>query len=165
MKIENGSLLLFRLFGVNVWLNWTWLLGLALFLQRDRQGDDRSILFFIGIYLCLFLIVLTHEFGHSLACKSVGGTSERIVLTPFGGIAYVNAPPRPGATLWSIAAGPLVNVVLLPVTFGLAFLSASINASPTAQSFVSWIAYINLGLLVFNMLPIYPLDGGQILRS
>ena len=66
-------------------------------------------------YLALFLIVLMHEFGHALACRQVGGTANRIVLWPLGGVAYVNPPQRPGATLWSIVAGPLVNVVFLPI--------------------------------------------------
>ena len=62
-------------------------------------------------------LILAHEFGHSLACRSVGGEANRIVLWPLGGIAYVSPPQRPGATLWSIAAGPLVNVALVPVLF------------------------------------------------
>ena len=66
-----------------------------------------------SIWRC-FLIVLLHEFGHALACRQVGGTANQIVLWPLGGVAYVNPPQRPGATLWSIAAGPLVNVALLP---------------------------------------------------
>ena len=65
--------------------------------------------------LALFLIVLIHEFGHQLACRSVGGQTHDIVLWPLGGVAYVSPPQRPGAQLWSIAAGPLVNVVLIPV--------------------------------------------------
>ena len=63
--------------------------------------------------------MLLHEFGHALACRQVGGVANRIVLWPLGGIAYVNPPPRPGAVLWSIAAGPLVNVALVPITLGL----------------------------------------------
>ena len=66
-------------------------------------------------YLALFLIVLTHEFGHQLACRSVGGKTHDIVLWLLGGVAYVSPPQRPGAQLWSIAAGPLVNVALIPV--------------------------------------------------
>ena len=61
------------------------------------------------------LIVLIHEFGHQLACRSVGGQTHDIVLWPLGGVAYVSPPQRPGAQLWSIAAGPLVNVILFPI--------------------------------------------------
>jgi len=84
------------------------------------------------------------------------------------GVAYVNPPQRPGATLWSIAAGPLVNVVLIPILSGLGILSRSLGwtaTMPNAHALLHTVWIINLGLLIFNMLPIYPLDGGQILRS
>ena len=77
-------------------------------------------------------------------------------------------PPRPGATLWSIAAGPLVNLVLLPVLSVLWVVSRTLGwaaAMPNAHALLRAVWYINLVLLIFNMLPIYPLDGGQILRS
>ena len=118
--------------------------------------------------LALFLIVLTHEFGHQLACRSVGGQTHDIVLWPLGGVAYVSPPQRPGAQLWSIAAGPLVNVVLVPVLTILVMLSSRIDwfaAHPDAASLLNNIWWINTGLLIFNLMPVYPLDGGQILRS
>jgi predicted RNA-binding Zn-ribbon protein involved in translation (DUF1610 family) len=116
----------------------------------------------------MFLIVLIHEFGHQLACRSVGGETHDIVLWVLGGVAYVSPPQRPGATLWSIAAGPLVNVVLFPLLLVLMILGRSAgweDAHPDASSFIFTLFSINLVLLIFNMLPIYPLDGGQILRS
>jgi tetratricopeptide (TPR) repeat protein len=90
------------------------------------------------------------------------------MLWPLGGVAFVEPPPRPGAVLWSIAAGPLVNVILLPVTV-VAFVLANVgglqNEYPDLVRFLFSIAAINLALLLFNMLPIYPLDGGQILQA
>jgi Zn-dependent protease len=167
VQIQKGSLLLFRLFGVNVFLHWSWALVAAFQIWRDRQLSARlSIPILIAEYLCLFLIVLMHEFGHALACKSVGGKAERIVLWPLGGVAYVQPPPRPGALLWSIAAGPLVNVLFLPLTIIPAYLAGSFSGihSLTAM-FLFDLAVTNAVLLVFNMLPIYPLDGGQILQA
>jgi len=119
-------------------------------------------------YWALFLIVLVHEFGHALACRQVGGQANQIVLWPLGGVAYVSPPQRPGATLWSIAAGPLVNVALAPILTILAVLGSAAGwgeAMPNAYAFVTALCYINWALLIFNMLPIYPLDGGQILQS
>src|SRR5208283_5202548 len=116
----------------------------------------------------LFGIVLLHEFGHALACRQVGGTADRILLWPLGGVAYVNPPQRPGATLWSLAAGPLVNVALLVILSLLGILNRSlglVETMPNAHAFLRALWFMNLGLLIFNMLPIYPLDGGQILRS
>ena len=63
----------------------------------------------------MFGIVLLHEFGHVLACRSVGGQANEIMLWPFGGVAFVKPPPRPAATLWNVVAGPAVNVLLVPV--------------------------------------------------
>jgi Zn-dependent protease len=119
-------------------------------------------------YLTLFSIVLLHEFGHALACRQVGGTANQILLWPFGGVAYVNPPQRPGATLWSIAAGPLVNVALLPLLLAAVMAGRSLGWAHTmhdAYFFLRAVLFINVSLLVFNLLPIYPLDGGQILRS
>ena len=117
---------------------------------------------------CLFLIVLMHEFGHSLACRQVGGKADQIVLWPLGGVAYVAPPQRPGATLWSIAAGPLVNLALMPIFAALYFFGGShgwADSSPNLFQLLSSLWMINTVLLVFNLLPVYPLDGGQILRS
>jgi len=109
-----------------------------------------------------------HEFGHQLACRSVGGQTHDIVLWPLGGVAYVSPPQRPGATLWSIAAGPLVNVILFLVASALLLicgLTGLADRMPDLFGYIAIFAYINLILLKFNLLPIYPLDGGQILRS
>src|SRR6266851_5267051 len=138
-SFQNGSVRLFRFAGIDLFLHWSW-----------------------------FLIVMLHEFGHALACRQVGGIANRIVLWPLGGVAYVDPPPRPGATLWSIAAGPLVNVALVPILTGLGYLSRHMGwsaAMPNAHALLRAVWFINLSLLIFNMLPIYPLDGGQILRS
>jgi Zn-dependent protease len=166
-SVRSGSIHLFRLAGVDVFLHWSWFVVAAIELQT-RQGRYSSLAWSALEYLALFLIVLTHEFGHSLACRQVGGTANRIVLWPLGGVAFVNPPQRPGATLWSIAAGPLVNVALLPVLYAALWVAGSMgwaHTMPDAYALLEWLSWINLWLLCFNMLPIYPLDGGQILRS
>lgn len=150
-----------------MFLHWSWFLVAAYEIQV-RAGRYSSITWNALEYLALFLIVLLHEFGHALACRQVGGRANQIVLWPLGGVAYVDPPPRPGATLWSIAAGPLVNVALVPVLWVLLSLSRSLGwplTIPDIHALLRSVFYINLLLLVFNMLPVYPLDGGQILRS
>lgn len=162
-----GSIHLFRLKGIDVFLNWTWFL-VALFEIQARKGRYSSIIWNVIEYLALFAIVLTHEFGHALACRSVGGTADKIMLWPLGGVAYVNPPQRPGATLWSIAAGPLVNVVLaIPLT-AVWLTARSLQwqySMLDVYRLIVAILFTDIVLLVFNILPIYPLDGGQILRS
>ncbi|HET9407313.1 MAG TPA: M50 family metallopeptidase [Candidatus Sulfotelmatobacter sp.] len=164
---RQGSIHLFRFSGIDVFLHWSWFL-IAVFEIQSRAGRYSSISWNVLEYLSLFLIVMLHEFGHALACRQVGGRANRIVLWPLGGVAYVDPPPRPGATLWSIAAGPLVNVALIPVLMGLVYMGRSAGWAATAPDvyrLVRTILLINGGLLAFNILPIYPLDGGQILRS
>jgi Zn-dependent protease len=166
-SLRQGSIHLFRLAGVDVYLHWWWFL-VAFYQIEGGRGRYNSVVWRILEYLALFLIVLTHEFGHALACRQVGGTADKILLWPFGGIAYVNPPQRPGATLWSIAAGPLVNVALAPVLPAAAVASRSAGWAHTmhdANQFLWTVLFIDLYLLAFNILPIYPLDGGQILRS
>jgi Zn-dependent protease len=171
MALPTSGIRLFRLFGIQVYLHWTWLV-IAVIEVQVRSGTYSNIAWNIAEYITLFAIVLMHEFGHALACRSVGGRADRIMLWPLGGVAFVAPPQRPGAVLWSIAAGPLVNVILVPVTLGLslavvAFAQGSADSAlvEDIRRFTSTILFINILLLVFNILPIYPLDGGQILRA
>jgi Zn-dependent protease len=164
---NQGSIRLFRAAGIDVFLHFSWFI-VAAYEINYRRGSYSSVTFNALEYLALFLIVLLHEFGHSLACRQVGGTANRIVLWPMGGIAYVDPPPRPGATLWSIAAGPLVNVALLPVLYGLYKFSLAqgwAESMPDVYLLVRSVLIIDAVLLVFNILPVYPLDGGQIFRA
>jgi Zn-dependent protease len=166
MPTRGGSIKLFRLFGINVYIHWAWFLAFAYLVSRPREYSSYgwNALEVLG----LFAIVLTHEFGHQLACRQVGGKTNDIVLWPLGGVAYVSPPQRPGAQLWSIAAGPLVNVILLPLLSVLISVTSHLHlydSESDTYHLLHNIWLINIVLLVFNMLPIYPLDGGQILRS
>jgi Zn-dependent protease len=164
---HEGSFRLFRFAGINVYLHWSWFV-VAMYEISTRMAHYTSPFWNVAEYLTLFLIVLLHEFGHALACRQVGGRADTIVLWPLGGVAYVAPPQRPGATLWAIAAGPLVNVVLFAAMYVVLVFDRSLGwtaALPDAHKFLRYVAWINFGLLVFNLLPIYPLDGGQILRS
>jgi Zn-dependent protease len=164
---RQGSIHLFRFSGIDVFLHWSWFLVAAYEIQA-RKGSYSSVAWNVLEYLALFLIVMLHEFGHALACRQVGGKANLIVLWPLGGVAYVDPPPRPGATLWSIAAGPLVNVALFPillVVFLMGRSSGWAESSPDLYRLAYAVLYIDVGLLVFNIIPVYPLDGGQILRS
>jgi len=141
---------------------------LAVWVLSERQHLYSTPLWNLAETIGLFAIVLMHEFGHALASRQVGGKSDQIVLWPFGGVAYVQAPPRAGAQLWSIVAGPLVNVVLIPVFLVIPPILIVTGLAPDSEDFWRWLytlSLINVVLLIFNMLPVYPLDGGQTLRS
>ncbi|MBX9579326.1 MAG: site-2 protease family protein, partial [Gemmataceae bacterium] len=162
-----GSFRLFRLFGTDVFVHWSWFVA-AYLLIADRPVTYSSAGWDVAEYLAGFGLVLLHEFGHVFACRQVGGSADRVVLWPLGGLAFVAPPPRPGAALWTTAAGPLVNVVLAPVLFLLAHLTAP-AAADEPYSDLGWLlfalAVFNLVMLVFNLLPIYPLDGGRLLQA
>jgi Zn-dependent protease len=167
LPTQKGALRLFRFAGIQVYLHWSWFV-VALVEFNIRREQYSSPFWNVAEYLALFLIVLLHEFGHALACRQTGGQADTIVLWPLGGVAYVAPPQRPGATLWSIAAGPLVNLILLPIALALALTADRLgwtDTLPNLRHFLLALAYINGGLLMFNLLPVYPLDGGQILRS
>ncbi|NLH74107.1 MAG: peptidase M50 [Verrucomicrobia bacterium] len=167
MPTNKGALKLFKLAGIQVYLHWSWFL-IAVYEVWGRKSFYASPVWNAIEYLSLFALVLMHEFGHALACRSVGGRANEIILWPLGGVAYVAPPERPGATLWSIAAGPLVNVALMPFLIGLWFVSAAAGLEAKMPDLFAWvqtIAILNVIIMVFNLLPIYPLDGGQILRS
>ncbi len=159
---RSGSWRLFRAFEIDVYVHWSWFIALVVFYELFGRGNPAL---FVLLYGTLFGVVVLHEYGHALACRSVGGSVGHIVLWPLGGIAFVNPPARPSALLWTIAAGPLVNLALLPVGLVLLLLATGLGASETLQVYLNWFVLINVLLFLFNMIPAYPLDGGQILQA
>jgi Zn-dependent protease len=167
MPTNKGAFKIFSLAGISVFVHWSWFL-VAIYCIQFRTHEYSSMIWNVLEYLSLFAIVLTHEFGHQLACRQVGGKTHDIILWPLGGVAYVSPPQRPGAQLWSIAAGPLVNVALIPVLSVLVSVTSHLGwdeSHPDAYELIHNVWVINIVLLVFNLMPVYPLDGGQILRS
>ena len=162
--MRSGTIRLFRFAGIEVYLHFSWFLVAAIYISGYIRRYESPI-WGVLEYLSIFVIVLIHEFGHALACRQVGGVANRIVLWPLGGIAFVNPPRRAGAYLWSIAAGPLVNVILLPVLGLFSLLAqASLPGSDVAVFFRD-LNFLNAVILAFNLLPVFPLDGGQIVRG
>src|ERR1039457_6473053 len=154
MPTRQGSVKSFRILGIDVYVHCSSFLAfyiLPKLWERHYSNYGWNALEVLG----LFFIVLTHEFGHQLACRQVGGTTHDIVLWPLGGVAYVNPPQRPGAQLWSIVAGPLVNVILFSVASALLLISSLTgwaDQMPVVFEYVAIFAYINLILLKFNLL-------------
>ncbi|MEY5033387.1 MAG: hypothetical protein RL354_2418, partial [Planctomycetota bacterium] len=138
--------------------------------------------------VALFLVVLLHEFGHCIACRGSGGTADEILLWPLGGLASCNPPDRPRAHLWTAVGGPLVNVALIAaLTPALGFSSGEwwgyaipdprnlggvLQSADFGEDLAGWARMfafftnaIAWFLLVFNLLPMFPLDGGRILQA
>src|SRR5205809_3337787 len=142
-----GTIRLFKFSGITVYLHFSWFLIAAYEFSR-RTGVYSSMVWAAFEYLALFAIVLLHEFGHALACRQTGGRAEQIVLWPLGGIAFVDPPRRPGAMLWSIAAGPLVNVLLIPVLWlALRVFAFAASEQPDLFLLVYQVGQINFLLL------------------
>src|SRR4051794_30431089 len=125
-----GSFRLFQVAGVNVYLHWSWFVAAWVIVSLPRDKEYHAAVWKVIEYVSLFAIVLLHEFGHALACRSVGGEARQIVLWPLGGIAFVAPPARPGAVLWSVAAGPPGHPLLVAGAGGAAFLLSTEGGGP-----------------------------------
>ncbi len=165
-----------RAFGTDIKVHWTFFLLLAFFafLGFQNSGSLLAALVTIGVVVALFLCVLLHEFGHSLVAQRLGIEVPDITLLPIGGLARLKTLPEKPADEVKIAiAGPLVNVVLAPVFFVVAWLlGANLLALPnllgglsTVGQVFAYLGYINVALAVFNLLPAFPMDGGRVLRG
>ena len=171
-----GSFKIGRAFGIDVKVHWSFFLLLIFFgyLAFRDSGSLLSALVTIGIVVALFFCVLLHEFGHSLVAIRLGSEVQDITLLPIGGLARMKSlPERPIDEVKVAVAGPLVNVVLAPIFFGLAVLFGGDLSTPTdivsgvdslGKVFVA-LGYINVALVIFNMIPAFPMDGGRVLRG
>lgn len=166
------NLKLGRFLGIDVYLHFTFLLILG-FLAVAHWLPGRSIeaafygvLFFIAIFAC----VLLHEFGHALAARRFGVGTRDITLLPIGGVARLERmPDKPVQEFWIALAGPAVNVAIaaLLVLWLLATGSWTpwTSLSAIGGGFAERLLAVNIFLVLFNMLPAFPMDGGRVLRS
>ncbi|WP_243657334.1 site-2 protease family protein [Chthoniobacter flavus] len=164
------SLRLFRVSGVDVYVHWSWLF-VALWQIENRSHVYSSLTSAAAEYLGLFAILLICAFGKVMATRQVGGRATGVLLWPLGCTTYVSSLPRRGAELWRAAAGPLVNVGLFLVFTALLWLDGipltakSLPAVDDLDRLLRNLWFLNIVVLLFNLLPIYPLDGGRILRT
>ncbi len=141
-------------------------------------GRPEGWLYGAFLTIVLFAVVLAHEFGHAIAAQRYGIKVQDIVLLPIGGVARLNRmPDKPVQELVVALAGPAVNLViglaLAPVLlYGIALrmqagdgIGLPAIAQPGFFNLVAFLVVINLSLLVFNMLPAFPMDGGRVLRA
>lgn len=152
-----------RVAGINLYLHATFLLMMAI-LALSQYGLEAVLL-----VSALFGCVLLHELGHALMARRFGIPTEDITLYPIGGVARLHRMPRaPGAELLIALAGPAVNVVLAAVLFLLAGLVSVFLPTLTAEvvgAILHDLLLVNLLLAGFNLIPIFPMDGGRVLRA
>ncbi len=116
----------------------------------------------------LLVSVLLHELGHCWTARRMGGAAEEIILWPLGGVASVDAPRTPKAQFWTAFGGPAVTFLLAASSGLWLFLDQALSLHGLRgwqHGWVHSVFAINLGLLLFNLLPAFPMDGGQMLRA
>jgi Zn-dependent protease len=168
----NGNLTLGRLGGVQVRIHWSWLVVFALIVwslaatvfpsQNPELSDGVHLAMAVAGALVFFASVLLHELGHAWQARRDGLEIDGITLWLFGGVAqFKGSFPSPGAEFRIAIAGPLVTVIL---SGGFALLALA-GLPSAVDGVAAWLGYINFTLLVSNLIPALPLDGGRVLRA
>jgi Zn-dependent protease/CBS domain-containing protein len=165
-----------RAFGIDVKVHWTFFLLLAFFAYAGYQRSESVLNALVTalVIVALFVCVVLHEFGHSLVAQRLGIETRDITILPIGGVARLQSLPERSMDEVKIAvAGPLVNVVLAPIFFGIAILLGASPLDPanileggdSVGQLFAYLGLINVALVVFNMIPAFPMDGGRVLRG
>jgi Zn-dependent protease/CBS domain-containing protein len=140
-------------------------IGVAHYAQGGAQAAIEGVVFIVLLFLC----VLLHEFGHVFAARRYGVQTPDITLLPIGGVARLERiPEEPSQELVIALAGPAVNVVIAAILF------VAIGGFPSADgmevqnagvSLLGRLAAVNVFLVIFNLIPAFPMDGGRVLRA
>lgn len=178
------------MFGIGVYVHWTFLLLLSFVVFTQLTGDSASVVQLLGtifLVVSVFVCVVLHEFGHALMARRYGVETRDIILLPIGGLARLERMPEdPGQELMVAIAGPAVNVVIAFLLLGLLvaigasgafgdlaqiqspeefFLLTQNSVLGIVTQYLLTLLSINAILVAFNMLPAFPMDGGRVLRS
>lgn len=174
----SASLGVGRFAGIKVQIHWTfWLLFVfvgVMVLSNDGSYTDVGwhFLFVIALFFCVIL----HEFGHALTARRFGVGTRSITLLPIGGLASLKEmPDNPKQEFLIAIAGPLVNVVIAILLYPFASLETYLGQDPevlqeqlstiNANNFLFYLFFINIALVLFNMIPAFPMDGGRVFRA
>jgi Zn-dependent protease/CBS domain-containing protein len=175
--MKSGSFKVGRAFGIDVKVHWTFLLLLLFFVGYGyaQTGNLFGALLAAALVVVLFVFVVLHEYGHSLVAQRLGIEIQDITLLPIGGLARMSAiPEKPSDEVKIAIAGPLVNVVLAAILYGLAYLGFGSTgfqvpgltvSGISLGGVLSYLAFINVILAGFNFIPAFPMDGGRVLRG
>ncbi len=144
----------------------SWLLAGSFAVGYSELSTATHWIMGLSAVLGLFASVVLHEFGHAMMARQVGLSIRGITLFFFGGVAEMDSePPSPAAEFLVAVAGPAVSFLLAVGSFVVYGLLWGVAVSPAALGVIEYLGIINLMLLVFNLVPAFPLDGGRVLRS
>ncbi len=169
---------LFTLMGFKVGIDASWIL-LAIFITWSlavglfpnlpiSKNLPTAIYWWMGVAgaIGLFASIIFHEFCHSIVARRFGLPMKGITLFVFGGVAEMeDEPASPKVEFLMAIAGPLSSVLLGAVFYAVNFISKKISFYVPVNGVLIYLAYLNLALAVFNLIPAFPLDGGRVLRS
>lgn len=169
----NNSFRVARIGGIDIFVNWTWLLAVAFitwslgsFYHQQFAGWSISTAYIVGLIsaVLLFVTVLIHELSHSFTARANGLPVKTIYLFIFGGVSNLSQEPQtPRIELLVAIAGPLASLVLAGIFY---LLHAAVGSSSSQVGAVlGYLASVNLILAIFNLIPGFPLDGGRVLRA
>jgi Zn-dependent protease len=168
-----SSLRLGRFAGIDVFVHWTFALLIA-YVVGIVLAADRPLADAVGVVLLVlatFACVVFHEYGHALTARRFGVPTKDITLYPIGGVARLQRiPEAPPQELAVAIAGPLVNVAIAAV-IAVVLVASGVGIGPPQSlldpdaAFWSNILWINVILVVFNLIPAFPMDGGRVLRA
>lgn len=152
---------LFRLAGIPVRLHISFSLIVLLVVLASLSGGWSSILFSLSFLIAAYACVIAHEFGHCLMARHRGIETKEVMILPIGGVAVLEKNAKsPRHELEIALAGPAVNVAILAVLVPVIWLFGLID-----HDFIMSMAVFNLIMIVFNMIPAFPMDGGRVLRA
>jgi Zn-dependent protease len=167
-----------RVAGIDIKVHVTFFLILIWGAAQWARFGATGYLFGAGLMLLLFLCVTLHELGHSVVAQRFGITVRQIILLPIGGVALLGRiPQNPWQELAIAVAGPAVNVVIAAaLALGMGINNAlgrvsfeqirlAAQRGPSRELLLLILLSSNIGLVLFNMIPAFPLDGGRVLRS
>ena len=158
--------------GIDVYVHATFLLligwvGYSHWLEHQNWGQVFNGILFI---LALFACVILHEYGHALTARKYGIKTRDITIYPIGGVARLERmPEKPIEELWVALMGPVVNVVIAAGLFAYLYLTSSLvplnELTVASGSFLERLMTVNISLVLFNLIPAFPMDGGRVLRA
>ncbi len=175
-KLLKKSLQVGKLAGIPIQIHWTFTLfvGFILYVAVRNGFSPSDTLWFLAFVFILFGFVILHELGHAIAAKRFGIDTRDITISPIGGIARLETLPEKAMQELIVAvAGPLVNVVLalfflfllLPHSYQFLPESERMNLLDAPVDYLRYLLLINISLVIFNLIPALPMDGGRIFRA